>query len=171
MSSSTFPLSETVPPVSLVSVEPSDSLSTPLSETNPGAITEIIAVIITPEQASNQADSPQLTSQSIHDSASNPNPNQDAAKWQVFTSTFITIFLAEMGDKTQIATLLMTAESHAPWIIFLGAATALIATSLVGVLLGRWLASRLTPQTLDRAAAIMLLGVAAILIWEVIRQS
>ena len=59
----------------------------------------------------------------------------------VFTSTFITIFLAEMGDKTQIATLLMTAESHAPWVIFLGAATALISTSLVGVLLGRWLAN------------------------------
>ncbi len=168
--SSTVPSSETVSPVSLVYADPSDSsLSTPLSKTNPRAITEVIAV--TPDQARNQADFPQLASQSIHDSASNPNPDQAAAKWQVFTSTFITIFLAEMGDKTQIATLLMTAESHAPWVIFLGAATALISTSLVGVLLGRWLASRLTPQTLDRAAAIMLFGVSGMLIWEVIRQS
>ena len=93
--------------------------------------------------------------------------NQSTAKWQVFSSTFLTIFLAEMGDKTQIATLLMTAESHAPWIIFLGASTALFTTSLVGVLLGRWLASRLSPQTLDRSAAIMLLGVGMMLFWEV----
>jgi Ca2+/H+ antiporter, TMEM165/GDT1 family len=93
--------------------------------------------------------------------------NQSIAKWQVFGSTFLTIFLAEMGDKTQIATLLMTAESHAPWVIFLGASTALFMTSLLGVLLGRWLASRLSPQTLDRSAAIMLLGVAVMLFWEV----
>lgn len=167
--SSTSPSSETVPPVSLISVERSNSFPTPSSAANSGAVAEIIPV--TPEQASNQADSSQLASQSIHNSASNPHHHQAEAKWQVFTSTFITIFLAEMGDKTQIATLLMTAESHAPWVIFLGAATALIATSLVGVLLGRWLASRLTPQTLDRAAAIMLLFVAVMLIREVIQQS
>lgn len=98
----------------------------------------------------------------------NQPDNQSAAKWRIFGSTFLTIFLAEMGDKTQIATLLMTAQSHSPWVIFLGAATALIATSLVGVLLGRWLASRLSPQILDRAAAIMLLTMAAMLLWEVI---
>jgi len=97
-----------------------------------------------------------------------PPANQSAAKWQVFTSTFLTIFFAEMGDKTQIATLLMAAESHSPWVIFAGAATALVATSLVGVLLGRWLATRLSPKTLDRSAAIMLLVVAAMLGWEVI---
>lgn len=97
----------------------------------------------------------------------NPSESHAVAKWQVFVSTFLTIFLAEMGDKTQIATLLMTAQSHAPWMIFLGASTALVATSLLGVLLGRWLSSRLTPQTLDRAAAIMLLSVAGMLLWEV----
>jgi len=97
----------------------------------------------------------------------NPSESHAVAKWQVFVSTFLTIFLAEMGDKTQIATLLMTAQSHAPWMIFLGASTALVATSLLGVLLGRWLSSRLSPQTLDRAAAIMLLSVAGMLLWEV----
>ena len=99
--------------------------------------------------------------------SNNQDKHQSMAKWQVFSSTFLTIFLAEMGDKTQIATLLMTAQSHNPWVIFWGAATALIATSLIGVLLGRWLASRLSPKTLDRSAAIMLLAVAAMLSWEV----
>lgn len=111
---------------------------------------------------SHQSESNQSESQLGHQPE-----NQAVAKWQVFASTFLTIFLAEMGDKTQIATLLMTAESHAPWVIFLGASTALFLTSLVGVLLGRWLASRLSPQTLDRSAAIMLLGVAGMLFWEV----
>ena len=87
----------------------------------------------------------------------------------VFLSTFITIFLAEMGDKTQIATLLMSAESQSPWIVFSGAAAALICTTLIGVILGSWLAKRVSPRILDRAAAIMLLSISLLLIWDVVR--
>lgn len=88
--------------------------------------------------------------------------------WAVFCSTFLTIFLAEMGDKTQIATLLMSAQSQSPWMVFAGAAAALIATSLVGVLLGRWLANKLSPKTLDIAAGISLLFVSVTLLWDVV---
>ncbi|MEK0178209.1 MAG: TMEM165/GDT1 family protein [Oscillatoriales cyanobacterium] len=88
--------------------------------------------------------------------------------WAIFASTFVTIFLAEIGDKTQIAVLLMTAESHNPWIVFAGAGSALVATSLLGVLLGRWLASRIDARTLERLAGGILLGISAILLWEVI---
>lgn len=88
--------------------------------------------------------------------------------WAVFASTFVTIFLAEIGDKTQIAVLLMTAESHNPWIVFAGAGSALIATSLLGVLLGRWLASRVAPRTLERAAGVILLAISAGLFWEIL---
>jgi Ca2+/H+ antiporter, TMEM165/GDT1 family len=84
-----------------------------------------------------------------------------------FSSTFITIFLAEMGDKTQLATLLMTAQSKSPWIVFLGAGSALIATSLVGVLLGRWLSKVLTPETLDLLAGGMLMLISVTLLWDV----
>jgi putative Ca2+/H+ antiporter (TMEM165/GDT1 family) len=87
----------------------------------------------------------------------------------VFGSTFITIFLAELGDKTQVATLLMSAESHAPWLVFAGAASALVATSLIGVLLGQWLSTRLSPRTLDVSAGITLLLVAAMLLWDVVQ--
>lgn len=86
----------------------------------------------------------------------------------VFGSTFLTIFLSEMGDKTQLATLLMTAESHAPWIVFAGASTALVATSLLGCLLGRWLATRISPQILNKAAGISMLAIATQLVWEII---
>lgn len=87
----------------------------------------------------------------------------------VFGSTFLTIFLAEFGDKTQLATLLMSAESHSPWVVFLGSATALIATSLIGVVLGRWLATRLAPKTLKTAAGASLLFISLTLLWDVVQ--
>ena len=86
---------------------------------------------------------------------------------RVFVSTFITIFLAELGDKTQVTTLLMSAQSEAPWIVFLGAGSALIATSLMGVLLGQWLARRVPPQALDTAAGAVLLGITVWLLWDI----
>ena len=87
--------------------------------------------------------------------------------WSCFVSTFVTIFLAELGDKTQVATLLMSAQSHQPWVVFAGAASALIATSLVGVLLGRWLSTMLTPRLLEKTTGVILAVVAAGLIWDV----
>lgn len=88
--------------------------------------------------------------------------------WMVFSSTFITIFLAEMGDKTQLVTLLMSAESQAPWIVFTGAALALIATSLIGVSLGYWLSKKLSPKTLDLSVAILLLIITAWLVSDIL---
>lgn len=88
--------------------------------------------------------------------------------WKIFTSTFITIFLAEIGDKTQVSTLLMSAEFHKPWVVFLGAGTALVATTLIGVWVGQWLSSRLSPRTLDVAAGMMLALISASLVWDVL---
>ncbi len=88
--------------------------------------------------------------------------------WTVFSSTFITIFFAEMGDKTQLVTLLMSAESQSPWIVFLGAAMALITTSLLGVMVGYWLSKKLAPKTLDLTVAILLLFITGWLMSDVI---
>ena len=46
--------------------------------------------------------------------------------WKVFWVTFGAIFLAEMGDKTQLAALTMAAETRLPLSVFLGAAAALV---------------------------------------------
>jgi len=89
----------------------------------------------------------------------------------VFSTTFLTIFLAEIGDKTQLSTLLMSAESHSPWVVFLGSGVALITTSLLGVLLGGWLASRLSPKTIEKSAGMMLLLISLMLFWDVISNS
>ncbi len=85
-----------------------------------------------------------------------------------FLAAFLTVFVAELGDKTQIATLLMAAESQSPWIVFLGAAAALIGTSFVGVVIGRWLSRHLSPQTLQTATGASLLLVAVLLLWDVV---
>ena len=53
----------------------------------------------------------------------------------IFITTFTTIFIAELGDKTQIATLMLSAESGKPIIVFIGSSLALISSSVVGCLL------------------------------------
>ncbi|MEM8642040.1 MAG: TMEM165/GDT1 family protein [Cyanobacteria bacterium P01_G01_bin.54] len=89
--------------------------------------------------------------------------------WTTFSSTFVTILLAEMGDKTQLATLLITAESHQPWIVFLGAAAALVATSSIGVAVGWWLAKRVSAEVMNLSAAGLLLMVAVLLLWDMVQ--
>ncbi|GAB4189273.1 MAG: hypothetical protein Fur006_30420 [Coleofasciculaceae cyanobacterium] len=88
--------------------------------------------------------------------------------WRIFYSTFFTIFLAEMGDKTQLATLLMSAQSDSPWVVFAGAALALIATSLLGVVIGCWIAKRLSPKTIETSAGALLLFISVMLLWDVV---
>jgi putative Ca2+/H+ antiporter (TMEM165/GDT1 family) len=97
-----------------------------------------------------------------------PLAGSNAQFWKIFGSTFITIFLAELGDKTQVATLLMSAQSHAPWSVFTGAAIALITTSLLGVLVGQWLSSRVSPRTLDIAAGITLALLSIAMLWDAV---
>ena len=103
----------------------------------------------------------------ITQTSPNVQPKQQSF-WLVFSSTFITIFLAEMGDKTQLVTLLMSAESQSPWIVFIGSALALIATSLIGVSIGYWLSKKLEPETLDLSVAILLLFITAWLVSDII---
>ena len=95
------------------------------------------------------------------------SPQKQQSALVVFGTTFITIFLAEIGDKTQLSTLLMSAESHSPWVVFIGSAAALITTSLLGVLLGSWIASRLSPKTIEKSAGVMLLVISLMLFWDI----
>ncbi|MEH2420134.1 MAG: TMEM165/GDT1 family protein [Nostoc sp.] len=95
------------------------------------------------------------------------SPQKQQSVVVVFGTTFVTIFLAEIGDKTQLSTLLMSAQSHSPWVVFIGSAAALITTSLLGVLLGSWIASRLSPKTIEKSAGVMLLVISLMLFWDI----
>lgn len=50
--------------------------------------------------------------------------------WKLLATTFATIFVAELGDKTQLACILTAADSRNPWVVFAGSSLALVATSL-----------------------------------------
>ncbi len=76
----------------------------------------------------------------------------------VMLTTFTTVFLAELGDKTQLAALLLSAQSGRPVLVFIGASLALISSSLVGVLLGRWLARLLPAHELERLAGLLMVA-------------
>ncbi len=94
-------------------------------------------------------------------------PSKSESVFVTFGTTFVTIFLAEIGDKTQLSTLLMSAESHAPWVVFLGSAAALITTSFLGVVLGSWISTKLSPKTVEKSAGVMLLLISVMLFWDV----
>ena len=90
--------------------------------------------------------------------------------YAVLATTFATVFLAELGDKTQIATLLLSAQSGRPLIVFAGAAFALICSSLVGVLVGRWMSSVLPPERFEKLAGVLMLGLGCWLGFEATRS-
>ena len=79
-------------------------------------------------------------------------------------SSFALIFLAELGDKTQLAMVALVAGTGAPWAVFVGGTAALWAVSLIGILLGSTLLRRIPKKWMHRTAAglFLLFGLLAI---------
>jgi putative Ca2+/H+ antiporter (TMEM165/GDT1 family) len=77
--------------------------------------------------------------------------------WKVLGATFVSIFVAELGDKTQLATLTLSAGSRSRVSVFLGAALALVLTSLIGVVSGDLVARVISPVWLQRVAGVVFL--------------
>ena len=85
-------------------------------------------------------------------------------EWKVFGTAFLTLFLAELGDKTQLAVITMTAKSEtfgSKVAVFAGASVALVIVSLLGVLVGGVLSEYVPTEWLQRIVAIafILIGV------------
>jgi putative Ca2+/H+ antiporter (TMEM165/GDT1 family) len=76
--------------------------------------------------------------------------------WKLLGTTFVAIFVAEMGDKTQLATLGM-ATGTSRWSVFIGAALALVATSAIAVLIGDAVSRHLSPIWVRRGAGVLFL--------------
>jgi putative Ca2+/H+ antiporter (TMEM165/GDT1 family) len=80
--------------------------------------------------------------------------------FKILATTFGMIFLAELGDKTQLATLCFAAESDSRTSVFIGSAGALVLSSLIGVLCGGFVSRILSPEyvRLGAGALFMIIG-------------
>ncbi len=80
---------------------------------------------------------------------------------RLFAQTFSTVFLAELGDKTQLATLAFATGGGSRWTVFAGAALALVSTSALAVLGGDLVSKYISPLWLKRiaGAAFIVLGI------------
>jgi putative Ca2+/H+ antiporter (TMEM165/GDT1 family) len=81
--------------------------------------------------------------------------------WKLLWSTFGLLFVAELGDKTQLAVICTSASSDCPWTVFLGAASALVVVTLIGTLAGQAISRFVSPDVLRKGAAglFVLMGV------------
>lgn len=86
--------------------------------------------------------------------------------WKLFLTTFGAIFMAEMGDKTQLATLSMSASGASRWVVFAGSALALVATSAVAVVFGEAIARAVPPIWIRRAAGLIFLVLGCIYLFS-----
>ena len=86
---------------------------------------------------------------------------------KILATVFVTVFIAELGDKTQLATLLFAADREvSKWTVFIGAAGALVVAAAIGVLAGSLISQFLGERQLNYIAG---LGFIAIGVWTLVR--
>ncbi len=81
--------------------------------------------------------------------------------WKIFATAFVTLFLAELGDKTQLAVITMTSSTESKISVFVGASLALVAVTLIGVVFGGVLSQYVPTEYLQKivAVAFVVIGV------------
>jgi putative Ca2+/H+ antiporter (TMEM165/GDT1 family) len=83
--------------------------------------------------------------------------------YRLFATVFATVFLAELGDKTQLATLLYASDvERSRFVVFMAAGSALVVSTGVAVVAGQALGSLVSPEIMRRVAAV---GFIAIGLW------
>ena len=95
--------------------------------------------------------------------------NEEKSFSTIFLTTFTTIFIAELGDKTQIATLMLSAESGEPIIVFIGSSLALISSSVVGVLIGKWLSKKISPNKFSLFTGLLMVLISIFLAYDIFK--
>jgi putative Ca2+/H+ antiporter (TMEM165/GDT1 family) len=82
--------------------------------------------------------------------------------WKILATVFISVFIAEMADKTQLVTMLFAADREvSKWTVFLGSASALVLTSAIGVAAGALLSQVLNVKMMSvvAGAGFILIGI------------
>ncbi|KXG73850.1 TMEM165/GDT1 family protein [Thermotalea metallivorans] len=74
--------------------------------------------------------------------------------WKIIISAFWMVFLAELGDKTQLQTMLLATQSKSVFAVFIGASAALVLSAFIGVFAGTYITKYIPPQYLQFSAGI-----------------
>jgi putative Ca2+/H+ antiporter (TMEM165/GDT1 family) len=86
--------------------------------------------------------------------------------WRLVATTFATVFLAELGDKTQLATLTFaTSTPGSKWGVFIGSAAALVLCSALAVVGGELIARVVSPTVLKRLAGVAFVVIGIWVLW------
>jgi putative Ca2+/H+ antiporter (TMEM165/GDT1 family) len=88
--------------------------------------------------------------------------------FKLLVTVFTTVFLAELGDKTQLSTMLFASSpGQSKWTVFVGASLALVISTALGVFAGELIGARINPQLLARIAGV---GFIAVGVWTFLRE-
>lgn len=87
--------------------------------------------------------------------------------WKILSTVFASVFIAELGDKTQLATMLFASDKEASKLtVFAGAALALVLTSAIGVVAGSAISLYVSEKTLRYIAAAGFIGIGVWTLWK-----
>ena len=86
-------------------------------------------------------------------------------EWKVFGTAFLTLFLAELGDKTQLAVITMSAKAESKLAVFAGASLALILVTLLGVAFGGLLTQFVPVDWLQRIVAVAFIAIGVLMLF------
>lgn len=78
--------------------------------------------------------------------------------------TFFLVFIAELGDKTQLATMLLSAKSNSLVTVFIGSSLALICSSFIGVFAGAYITRYIPPQYIQNSAGILFIAMGLLIL-------
>lgn len=88
-------------------------------------------------------------------------------EFKAFLVVFGSVFLAELGDKTQLATMMFASQENvSKWMVFLASSLALVLSSALGTIFGSALGQWLSPKTIQIIAGVVFLILGAGLLWE-----
>jgi putative Ca2+/H+ antiporter (TMEM165/GDT1 family) len=85
---------------------------------------------------------------------------------KLFLTTFATLFVAEIGDKTQLACISLAAKSHKPWTVFLGASTALVLVTLVAILFAQIITQFIPENVIKKVSASMFMIISVLMFMD-----
>ena len=84
--------------------------------------------------------------------------------WKILIATFTTMFLAELGDKTQLASIIMTSKTNKPFSVFVGSMIAFAVVTILGITLGVLITKYVPMNTIKALSAIAFISVGILIL-------